>query len=95
MLPDFAKGLIDRVLGKGKAMVMSLAEMGGGFTSEITQPTVDIANAVQQTGGVLGGGASKPEKKSQAEKDRENQLAQKEKLLTQLERENGPKKILT
>ena len=86
MLPDFAKGLIDRVLGKGKAMVMSLAEMGGGFTSEITQPTVDIANAVQQTGGVLGGGG-KPKQQTQAEKDREKQLAQKDKLLQQLERQ--------
>ena len=88
MLPDFAKGLIDRVLGKGKAMVMSLVEMGGGFTSEITQPTVDIANAVQQTGGVLGGGA-KPKTKEQtdAEKARKDQLAQKEKLLQQLERQ--------
>ena len=84
-LPPFAKALIDRVLGKGKAMVMSLAEMGGGFTSEITQPTVDIANAVQQTGGVLGGGA-KPKTKEQkdAEKARADQLAKKDQLLTNL-----------
>ena len=67
-------------------MVMSLAEMGGGFTSEITQPTVDIANAVQQTGGVLGGGG-KTKQQTQAEKDREKQLAQKDKLLQQLERQ--------
>ena len=88
MLPDFAKGLIDRVLGKGKAMVMSLAEMGGGITSDITQPTGDIANAVQQTGGVLGGG-TKPKTKEQtdAEKARADQLAQKDKLLQQLERQ--------
>jgi len=88
MLPDFAKGLIDRVLGKGKALVMSLAEMGGGFVSDITQPTVNIANAVQQTGGVLGGG-TKPKTKEQkdAEKARKDQLAQKDKLLQQLERQ--------
>ena len=66
MLPDFAKGLIDRVLGKGKAMVMSLAEMGGGFTSQITQPTVDIANAVQQTGGAWRRGQA--EKKSRGKR---------------------------
>ena len=88
MLPDFAKGLIDRVLGKGKAMVMSLAEIGGGITSDITQPTVDIANAVKQTGGVLGGGKPKTKEQTDAEKARKDQLAKKNELLTKLEREN-------
>ena len=88
MLPDFAKGLIDRVLGKGKAMVMSLAEIGGGITSDITQPTVDIANAVQRTGGALGGGKPKTKEQTDAEKARKDQLAKKNELLTKLEREN-------
>ena len=88
MLPEFAKKLIDRVLGKGKAMVLNLAEIGGGITSELSQPTVNIANAVQRTNGALGGGRAKPQKKSQEQIDRENQLAQKEKMLTQLTREN-------
>ena len=55
---------------------MSLAEMGGGFTSEITQPTVDIANAVRQTGGVLGGGG-KTKQQTQGEKIGKNNLLKK------------------
>ena len=86
MLPQFAKDLIDRVLGGGKKMIMGLADLGGGGAS----PGVDIqapaVNAIQQTGGAL----AKPKTKTTTTKksDLEKQQEAAAKLVQKLTRKN-------
>jgi len=91
MLPDFAKGLIERVLGKGKQMFSNLAALGAGVTSPVVDIQTPAINAIQQTAGVLGGGG-KPQTKEEtaaakAAKERADQLAHKEKMLQKINRQ--------
>ena len=71
MLPDFAKGLIDRVLGGGKQMIMGLIDAGSGVAAPKIDTQAPAVNAIQQTNGALGKTKTKPTKKTELEKQQE------------------------
>jgi TP901 family phage tail tape measure protein len=71
MLPDFAKGLIDRVLGGGKQMIMGLIEAGSGMATPKIDAQAPAVNAIQQTNGALAKTKKKPAKKTELEKQQE------------------------
>ena len=89
-LPDFAKGLIDRVLGGAASKFREIADLGAGVMSG-TEGAAGATNVVQPTGGGLGTrslqGKSKPTtttKKTDLEKQQEAAA----KLVQRLERKN-------
>lgn len=86
MLPGFAKGLIDRVLGGGKQMIMGLIDLGGGGASPVIDTQAPAVNAIQQTNGALAKTKpkTKTEKKSELDKQKEAAAA----LVQQLTRRN-------
>ena len=71
MLPDFAKGLIDRVLGGGKQMIMGLIDAGSGVATPKIDTQAPAVNAIQQTNGALAKTKTKPPKKTELEKQQE------------------------
>ena len=94
MLPDFAKGLIERVLGKGKQMFSNLAALGSGVTSPVVDTQTPAINAIQQTNNALAkpGGKTKtePVKKTELEKQQEaaDKLIQAQTRKNQLDAES-------
>ena len=86
MLPDFAKGLIDRVLGGGKQMIMGLIDAGSGVAAPKIDTQAPAVNAIQQTNGALTKTKpkTKTEKKSELDKQKEAAAA----LVQQLTRRN-------
>lgn len=90
-LPDFAKALIDRVLGGAQAKFQEIANLGAGVMSG----TEGATNAVQPTGGGLGtrsltgSGKGKPKKEPKPKKtDLEKQQEAAAALVKQLTRKN-------
>lgn len=71
MLPDFAKGLIDRVLGGGKQMIMGLIDAGSGVATPKIDTQAPAVNVIQQTNGALAKTKTKPPKKTELEKQQE------------------------
>ena len=71
MLPQFAKDLIDRVLGGGKQMIMGLIDAGSGVATPKIDTQAPAVNAIQQTNGALAKTKTKPTKKTELEKQQE------------------------
>ena len=71
MLPNFAKGLIDRVLGGGKQMIMGLLDAGSGVATPKIDTQAPAVNAIQQTNGALEKPKAEKTKKSELEKQQE------------------------
>jgi len=85
MLPGFAKGLIDRVLGGGKQMIMGLIDAGSGVAAPKIDTQAPAVNAIQQTNGAL----AKPKTKTTTKKSElEKQQEAAAKLVQSLTRKN-------
>ena len=92
MLPDFAKNLIQRVLGGGKQLLMDAAALGAGVMTPVTAPQTDAANAIQQTNKPLAKpGGTTSTKKTPLQQQQEDY----KKLLQQLERRRDLEKEVT
>ncbi len=96
-LGQAVSGVVNKIKGAGQGIaqgVKELAIVGGFDPAASTQSTaaaanVSAANAIQQTGGDLltPGGKPKTKEQTDAEKERKDQLAQKDKLLKKLDRQ--------
>ena len=91
-LPQFAKDLIDRVLGGAASKFQEIADLGAGVMTSVTAPQTQAANAIQQTNQPL---VKTKNTTSTKKTPLQRQQEDYKKLLQQLERKNELESLAT